>query len=227
MLQGTLSEVRFRWPDQGEQGAHEQDQDDCDHEEDAPGRPLEEISRTDLRLNDVCYINGTAAAAAEGSSVSDVRGAPPVSALSPVLLVDAAEQQRPIPVLQSKRQNWPPSWWPSLQLLEDEDQHASVVSFRRLHGTPPGGKCIALRPGRVAAPVLPPLQHVLRLQPANGQTNTLHRHLLVQAGQEDQQGLSRPSTVLSKKACPRSRLAFGSIGMNSPLIIFCRFVAGS
>lgn len=52
MLQGTLSEVRFRWPDQ------DQDQEQHHGDQDEEGRPLEEISRTDLRLNDVCYING-------------------------------------------------------------------------------------------------------------------------------------------------------------------------
>lgn len=54
MLQGTLREVRFSWPDQG----HETQQGLEDVVEDEEGRPLEELSRTDLRLNDVAYING-------------------------------------------------------------------------------------------------------------------------------------------------------------------------
>lgn len=40
MLQGSLEEVRFAWPKEG-------------------GTELEEIGRTPLKLNDVCYINGT------------------------------------------------------------------------------------------------------------------------------------------------------------------------
>lgn len=51
MLQGTLSEVRFSWPNP-EQGKQQGLEDD-----DGEEQPLEEISRTDLRLNDVCYIN--------------------------------------------------------------------------------------------------------------------------------------------------------------------------
>ncbi|KAE8738480.1 hypothetical protein FOCC_FOCC016040 [Frankliniella occidentalis] len=56
MLQGTLSEVRFSWPDS--QLDSRPDQQLQEEEADEEGRPLEEISRTDLRLNDVCYING-------------------------------------------------------------------------------------------------------------------------------------------------------------------------
>lgn len=52
MLQGKLSEVRFQWPDQEHVERDEEDGDDG-----AEGRPLEELSRTDLLLNDVCYIN--------------------------------------------------------------------------------------------------------------------------------------------------------------------------
>ncbi|XP_052130861.1 cysteine dioxygenase type 1 [Frankliniella occidentalis] len=55
MLQGTLSEVRFSWPDS--QLDSRPDQQLQEEEADEEGRPLEEISRTDLRLNDVCYIN--------------------------------------------------------------------------------------------------------------------------------------------------------------------------
>ena len=55
MLQGTLNEVRFRWPEESQEHPGHQDHQDADDEE--AGRPLEEISRTDLRINDVCYIN--------------------------------------------------------------------------------------------------------------------------------------------------------------------------
>lgn len=46
MLDGSLTETRFAWP----QGSEEV----CDNVE----RPLEVISKTQLKLNDVCYING-------------------------------------------------------------------------------------------------------------------------------------------------------------------------
>lgn len=53
MLQGTLSEVRFSWPDQDQQRREGLEDEEADEE----GRPLEELSRTDLRLDDVAYIN--------------------------------------------------------------------------------------------------------------------------------------------------------------------------
>lgn len=39
MLQGSLEEIRFAWPEE-------------------KGQPLKEIGRTRMNLNDVCYING-------------------------------------------------------------------------------------------------------------------------------------------------------------------------
>ena len=51
ILSGSLSEVRFEWP----KGSGEEEKEDgCSSDHSS----LQEISRTRLNLNEVCYING-------------------------------------------------------------------------------------------------------------------------------------------------------------------------
>ncbi|XP_046403213.1 cysteine dioxygenase type 1 [Ischnura elegans] len=54
MLQGTLSEIRFAWPEHDE---HEHDDADIAGHGPKDGDGLKETGRSQIMLNDVCYIN--------------------------------------------------------------------------------------------------------------------------------------------------------------------------
>ncbi|KAG8223283.1 hypothetical protein J437_LFUL001560 [Ladona fulva] len=57
MLQGNLSEVRFAWPEVSEVEDKENHSGDITGAGPKEGEGLQEIGRTTLKLNDVCYIN--------------------------------------------------------------------------------------------------------------------------------------------------------------------------
>ncbi|XP_071452197.1 cysteine dioxygenase type 1 isoform X2 [Hetaerina americana] len=55
MLQGTLSEIRFAWPEQ--ESDEEHNAGDITGHGPTDGEGLKETGRSQLKLNDVCYIN--------------------------------------------------------------------------------------------------------------------------------------------------------------------------
>jgi len=63
--------------------------------------------------------------------------------------------------------------------------------YQRLHGLAPRGELLTRGPGRIAAPVLPTLRCVPRVQPADRAQDQVPGHLLVQVRPEEKQGNPR------------------------------------